>query len=158
MSSFALTQPFGLGRGYQHPTTAAPPAAGQNFTTQLDSRYRWRYVSCVFTLTTDVNAANRYVVVEYLAGNGNAEVADAAAVVVTASSTQRYCGSVSRSVAEWAANTDVLFPLTPVFLDGGGTLQIRVAGIQAGDTLTLIQFVFDRFPTSGEYIDDLESM
>lgn len=145
---FGLTQPYGYGRGYQHPLTAKNPAAGSNFTVALPAQYRWRHVSCVFTLTTDANAANRYVAVEYLAGNGNAEVADAAAVVVTANSTQRYAGSCSRTVAEWAANTDVLFPLSPVFMDGGGTLQIRVGNIQAGDTLTLIQFVFDRFSTA----------
>lgn len=145
---FGLTQPFGYGKGYQHPLTATSPAAGSSFSVNLSAQYRWRYVSCVFTLTADGNAANRYVTLEYQGGDGKAILVDAAAVVVTASSTQRFCGSISRTVAEWAANTDVLFPMTPAFLDGGGVLTINVTNIQAGDTLTLIRFIFDRFSTA----------
>lgn len=145
---FGLTQPFGYGKGYQHPLTATSPAAGVSFSVKLPSLYRWRYVSCVFTLTTDANVANRYVTLEYQGGDTKALLVDAAAVTVSANSTQRFCGSVSRTVAEWATNTDVFFPMTPAFLDGGGVLTINVANIQAADTLTFIRFIFDRFSTA----------
>ena len=151
MTEFGLTQPFGFGHGYQHPTTATDPAAGFPFQVILDSRYRWRHVTCVFTLTTDDNAADRYVTVEYLAANGNSQVVSAAAVTVSASSTQRFCGDVKRGVSEWATHTDVLFPLSSVLMDGGGALQVNVAGIQAADQLSLMQFVFERFPTDPDF-------
>lgn len=150
MSGFALSEPYGLGRGFQSVVRGANPAAGAGFSLTIDPRWRWRLLSAVFTLTTDANAANRYVTVEYQESDGVTFMADGAAVVVTASSTQRFVGQVDRGVGEWAANTDVFFPLTPVYLDGGTLVKITVGGIQVTDTLTGIRFVFNRFQTGGE--------
>jgi hypothetical protein len=154
---YGLAQPYGFGLGFQSPITGVKPAAGANFSLAIDARWRWRIVTAVFTLVTDANAANRYVTLEYQDGSGVALVVDAAAVVVTANSTQRFAGSTARGVAEWAANTDVLFPLTPVFLDGGGALTINVANKQVTDQLSAIRFLVDRFPTDLENYPGAES-
>jgi hypothetical protein len=144
---FGLTQPVSDGVGYQHDLRATPPAAGANFSVVLDSRYVWRVKHCLFTLTTSSQAANRYVTVQYLFGDGNPLWVNAASVTVSANSTQRFVGSSDRGVAEWNTNTDVLFPLDKAFLRGGNTLQIAVASIDTADTLTAIYFIFDRFET-----------
>lgn len=144
---FGLTQPISDGIGYQHELRASTPAAGASFTVTLDSRYVWRVKHFIFTLTTDANAANRYVTLQYLFGDGLAVWTNAAAVTVSANSTQRFVGSSDRTVAEWAANTDVLFPIDKALLHGGRALQINVGNIQVGDTLTKIYAIFDRFET-----------
>lgn len=142
----AVTQPFGVGLGIQEPFRIAAPGADTNAIYQADGYGLRRLLSLVFTLTTDSNAANRYVTVEYQGKDGLAFVVNAAAVTVAASSTQRFAGSYGRGEAEWAANTDVLFPVTPVILSPGDVLKIVVTNIQAGDTLTAIRGVMERFP------------
>jgi hypothetical protein len=155
-SAQTLGQPYNAGLGYEHWVRGVNPAGGANFSLALSGFARHRLIACVFTLTADANAANRYVTVEYLLDDNTPFLLGAAAVTVSANSTQRFAGNMYRGEAEWAANTDVIFPLLPIWLDGGWTLKINVAAIQAGDTLTLIRFLFDRFPTSDAAIPQSE--
>lgn len=133
--------------GFQWISRATNPAAGSGISTNLDPRWRHLYTDLVFTLTTDANAANRYVTVEAEDIDGNPFWINGAAVTVSANSTQRFVGQSIRGVAEWNTNTDVFFPLSPVLLDGGTNFKINVANIQAGDTLTKIKVTSMRFPT-----------
>lgn len=142
-----LTEPFGHARGDSFLIRGTPPAAGSSFAFPIPGEYVARPVSCTFTLVTDGNAANRYVTVEYGVRDGPSYCVNAAGLVVTATTMIRFAGSSQRGVAEWATGTDVLFPLEPAFLFPGASLQINVASIQAGDTLTGIIFLVDRFFT-----------
>ena len=122
----AVTTPFGAGLGIQEPFRIPAPGANTNATYQADGYGLRRLLSLVFTLTTDGTVANRYVTVEFQGKDGLAFVVNAAAVTVSASSTQRFAGSYLRGEAEWAANTDVLLPLTPVILSPGDVLAVVV--------------------------------
>lgn len=144
---YALGQPYSDGLSTQQVVLGSNPGANTNFTLLNDARWIWRPVSCVFTITTDANVANRYVTIEMADGGARSYAVSAAAVVVTASTTQRFCGTILRGTSEWNTGTDVLFPLSPVFLWPGDTFKITIGSIQAGDTITNIRFVFDRFPT-----------
>lgn len=119
----------------------------------LSPLYVWRVKSCVFTLTTDSNAANRYVTLETAFGDGITNWVNAASVTVSANSTQRFVGSSDRTIAEWNTNTDVLFPIDKAFIRDGTTLKINVQNVQVGDTLTKIYFIFDRFETNPHRIE-----
>ena len=153
MSGYALGQGYSWGRSFQDIEKEAQPAAGASFSMALPSKYTHRLVACVFTLTTDANAANRYVTVESVLGDTSLFCVGAAAVTIPAStSAQRYVGSITRGVAEWATGTDILFPLTPIFLEVGTTLKINVANIQVGDQLSKIRLGFDLFPTNPDYL------
>ena len=152
----AVTQPFGVGLGQQLPFRIADPAVATVATRSFDGVGLRRLLSLVFTLATDSNVASRYVTVEYQGKDGNAFAVGAAGVTVSASSTQRFAGSAFRGEAEWAANTDVLFPLIPLLLFPGDVLKIVVASIQAGDTLTLIRGVTERFPLDVNNLPTLE--
>jgi hypothetical protein len=145
-----LISPFAYAAGWHEVVLGTSPAAATQFIYADPGQYVSRLISVVFTLTTDGNAANRYVTVEHDQGQAPSYVVDAAGVVVTASSTQRFAGSYTRGVAEWAANTDVLFPLTPVFLDVGHRIRITYTNAQAADALSSIALVFERFPTGGD--------
>jgi hypothetical protein len=146
MAGFTLGQAASYGLTEQSTLDPAAPAAGASFTTVLNRYDRHRLVACLFTLTTDANAANRYVTVEYKRGGQTSFVADGAAVVVTANTVaQRYVGALNRGVAEWAAGTDIFFPLSGLWLESGSAISINVAGIQVGDTLTSIELTYDRF-------------
>lgn len=135
------------------------PAAGANFTHNVDGKYVSRLKSCVFTLTTSAQAANRYVTVEYAARSATPFAVSAGGVFVTASTTVRFAGAINRGVSEWSTSgsdlTDVLFPLSTAFLSAGYQIKIKVANIDATDALSAIQLDFDRFPASDEWQREL---
>jgi hypothetical protein len=45
-------------------------------------------------------------------------------------------------VAEWAVNTPVLAPCLDMWLEPGGSIQVTVDSIQAGDQLSAAHFSF----------------
>ncbi len=148
---YSLGQPYSSGRSFQSPVRGVRPSAGAGFSLLIDGAYIWRLVSAVFTLTTSATVANRYVTLEYQGDDGTAYCVNAAGVVVTASSTQRFAFGLGRGNSEWATGTDILAPLSPVFLHGSDTLAIVVGNIDTTDQLSGIRFVFDRFPTDPEH-------
>lgn len=144
---FGLGQPYSDGESFQQVVAGASPAAGANFQLKPDARWIHRLVACSFTFVADANAANRQLTLEYKDAAGAAFCVDGRALVVTANLTRRFNGSIARGSGEDAANADAYFVLTPVFLIPGHTLNIIASAIQAGDQLSAIQFLFDRFPT-----------
>lgn len=132
--------------------------AGASYSVNLDPVYRHVLVHAVFKLTTGAAVANRYTTVQYAYGDGAAAWVNGAAVVQTASSAQRYVGQYERGTSEWNTGTDVFFPLSPMFLDGGGVFSINVAAMDAADTLTGIYLTFDLYPTSDSVMPDYGSV
>lgn len=142
----ALTQPFGSALGYQFPFVGTSPAAGASFSLTINGEFVHRLLALVFTLTTDANAANRYVTVECRGKDGLAFSVSSPAAAVSANSTQRFAASAWKAVPAFDSTTDLFFPLDAVFLYPGDVLAIVVASVQAGDTLTAIRGVEERFP------------
>ena len=154
MSGYALGEPYGGGRSFQQLIRGTAPAAGSSFTTTVSGFFRSRLIGAVFALTTDANAANRYVTVECLQDDNTPFLLGAGAVTVTANTTaQRFAGSMYTGSGSWNTGTDVMFPLLPLWIMEGQTLKINVASIQVGDTLTNIRLLFDRFPTAAHWFD-----
>lgn len=146
MEGFTLGQPYGYGLTEQTTLTGTPPAAGASFSSTVAKYDRHRLVFVTFALTTDANAANRYVTVEYVGGDGVSVCADAASVLVTANTTaQRFVGQLHRGPAEWNTGSDVFFPLAGIWLESGTKVNINVANMQVGDTLTNIRLTYDRY-------------
>lgn len=155
MSGFLLGQPTGFGLTQQSTVIAgvtpgfAAPVAATNYTLTLQPYDWWRLVFCTFTLTTDATAGNRYVTVEYPAGDGTSVLADAAAVQVTPSSTnQRFVGAITRGNSEWNAPSDVLFPLSGIWLEAGRTIVLTSTNKGAADLFSKVRFTFDRTPVT----------
>lgn len=140
-----LSQPFGVGESFQQIVRPDAPGAGATFSLAMDPRYVSRLLACTFTFATSAVAANRYVTVQYVGGDGQPFVVNGAALLVLANTTQRFSGAVGRGESEWSSGTDVFFPLLGVYLRGGDQLAIAVAAIDAGDQLSSIRLVFDRF-------------
>jgi len=153
VSGYTLGQEYGHARTFQHTvipgaSVGAPaPVAGASYTYTVGPWDRMRLVFATFTLTTDANAANRYVTVEYPGPDGVSVLADAATVLVTANTTaQRFVASLRRGPAEWNTGTDVFFPLAGIWLEAGRTIVINIANVQAGDLLSKVRLTFDSTP------------
>lgn len=121
------------------------PAAGAGFVFPLDATWDWRFVSCRFTLATDVNAANRFVSVDYCDSEGTVWIRNAAALVLTANTAaQEFDFLAGRGASEWAANTPILSALEKVWLPRAWQLRINVANVQAGDQLAAIRMYVEK--------------
>ena len=126
--------------------TPADPAAGVNLTVDL-GRQKWIVLrSLMVTLTTDNNAANRLLTVDYLARGGLAVMRNAATVLVTASTTnQVFQFDNQHTVSEWNTGTPIFAPLQPVFLPAGWQVRVTVDSIQVGDQLATCRILCERY-------------
>lgn len=143
-----LLQPFGYGVGYQDFVPLTTPAAGTNLAFTVESRNWIRVLGARANITTDANAANRFVSLDYINARGVTYMRNAAGLVVTANTTnQKFEWIGQRTDAQWAANTPVLLPVYPVFLPPGTVVQITLDAIQATDQISLASLTVERFDT-----------
>jgi hypothetical protein len=133
-------------RGDQDFVIPVTPAAGANASFTSAGQDWLRLVSCIATLTTDANAADRFVSLDYIDGRGTKYLRNAAPVFITASTTgQVFQWDRHRTVSEWNTDTMVFAPLASLWLPPGWTIQVTVDSKQAGDQLSAIGFLVERF-------------
>lgn len=133
---------------------AANPGAGALFTKPIDDGYWWRVLAIACRLTTDANAANRTLRVEYRGPDQVPFILAGAASTYPANTTAE-----DFSLSVWQPQTAAevgaanLAPLPGVILQPGQDFRINVVNIQAGDTLTRIRYIVERFvaPSSDVY-------
>ncbi len=132
-------------RGWEEVVYGTQPAAGANFAATNDSRFESRLLSVTFQLVTDANVANRFVSVDYEDGNGKLFCRCGIQGAVTAGTTARFAFSSQRTISEANVNNDVFAALQPAIVKGGQSVQINVANKQAGDQLSNIVLLFERY-------------
>lgn len=143
-----LAGPFAYGPAYPQWLAVTTPAAGATASVTVDGKWVIRPVAARLSLTTDANAANRVVTVDYLDSKGNTWLRNGAGLVVTANTTaQTFEFNSARTVAEWAANAPVFAPLAPYFLPPGFQVKFNVSNIQATDAISGLTLWFETFQT-----------
>jgi hypothetical protein len=143
-----LLQPYGWGLGYEDFSDPASPAAGANYSRTVQGQHWERFLAARCLITTDGNAANRLVSLDFINARGTTYVRNAASVVVTASTTnQAFEWNIGRTIAEWNTNTPVFCPLMSTFLQPAFTVQITLDNIQAGDQISGIHLWMEKWPT-----------
>jgi hypothetical protein len=147
-TTLGLLRPFGYGRGFPDQISVATPAAGATASYTVPGDYWQRLVAARLLITTDANAANRLVTLDYISGRGVTFAQNGAALVVTASTTaQVFEWHVNRTVSEWAANTPVWAPLLDAVLPPSWVVKFNVASIQATDAISGLRLWVENFPT-----------
>ena len=153
MSGYALGQGYGYGLTEQSTVipgaadAAAPPAAGANYVYRLSRYDRARLVAVTFSLTTDSNAANRFVTIEYSGSTTVSNMADPTAAAVVASTTGlRFFGGLNFGNLANVANGGQIFPLSGLWIEAGSTVTVKILNVQVGDQLSGIRMTFDRWP------------
>lgn len=140
-------------RGRLDVLNPASPAAGANYSFTVGSLgvESVRVVSCKATLTTDSNAANRVFALDYIGGRSGTMIRNSPSAVYTASTSATvFQWDHAHTISEWNANTIVFVPLVDVLLYPGWSVQLTVDNIQAGDTITAIAVVLEKFYTGHE--------
>lgn len=148
LKTYGLLDAFTYGCGAQNALAVTSPAAGATQSVTVPGEYIYRVLAARLSITTDANAANRLVTLDYVDPRGVTYVQNGAGLVLTANTTaQVFQWSRGRTVAEWAANTPVFVPLENVFLAPGWVVKFNVANIQAGDQLSSIRLLVEQFET-----------
>jgi hypothetical protein len=150
-------QPFGYGRAFVDYITVTSPAAGAQKAVTVQGEWWIRVLHARLSITTDANAANRFIALDFINARSQTFARNGAGVVVTANTTgQAFEWDFHRTVAEWAANTPVFAPLSPLFLEPGFTVQFSVDSIQATDQISGLSLVVEKWPTGprGETVAD----
>src|SRR5690349_17066636 len=129
--------PYGIGLPLF--VAGAAPGANTNFSLSIDAFFVQVLRTIRFTLTTDANAANRIVTVDYVTGDNLVACSNGAGVLVTASTTATFQGRSNQGFSDFTSSgtdlTPIYFGVEPVLLPGPWKVQINVANKQAGDTL-----------------------
>lgn len=124
---------------------ATSPAAGGGFTQEVTGSFYVRLVCLFARLVTDANAANRTLRLEYRDADGNVYDVMGNPVTYPANTTEDYSFSAFQAVGEWEVDATNLVPLHPVLLPPTHDFTLTVDNVQAGDQLSRIRFVWERF-------------
>lgn len=134
-------------RAFRERIKGVAPAANTDYAVTMEGRYVTLLESIFCRLTTDGNAANREVVLEYRDAETLRFALFGAGVVVTASSTYDYSFVAGRQESAWPVDTSILVPTVTMPLLPGESFRLHLVNGQAGDTLTLIRYTWERFLT-----------
>lgn len=150
-TTYALLEPFSYDRGYRKLLQPAAPGADTVYKHTVPGDSWERLIALTFLLSTDSNVASRAVTIDYAEPQQATFLSDGPAVTVAASTTnQAFNGSNERGTSEWNTGTAVFFPLWGGFLEAGWSWTINVANMQAGDTITSIVALVEKFEVGAE--------
>ena len=143
-----LLEPFAVGIGYQDFVQVTTPAAGANAPFVVESRNWLRVLAAVATLTTDANAANRVLSLDFINARGTTYLRNFAPLVITANTAATvFHWQEQVTTSEWNTNTPVKVPVSSLFLPPATTVQFTLDNKQVGDTLTVLSLTVERFDT-----------
>lgn len=152
MSSTAVqVAPAQFGRSFRDWIDVTQPAAGATTSVTVDGAWQLRVIAARATITTDANAANRLITLDYINARGITYVQNGASVLVTANTTaQVFEWDRNRGLAEWNTGTPVFAPVLSDWLPPGFTVKFNVASIQVGDQLSSLSLWVEKLPTGIE--------
>jgi len=133
--------------GFRETIKGVAPAAATDFAVTMDPRYVTILTSVFVRLTTDANAANREVVLEYRTNEALRFMLMGAPVVVTANDVVDYAFEAGLGQPDWPIDDSIVVPILPHPLVGTESFRLHIVNVQAADTLTLIRYTWERFYT-----------
>lgn len=143
-----LLQPFGHGLGFPDWIDVTSPAAGAAASYTVTGDNYVRVLAARASITTDSNTANRIVSLDFVNARSVTYCRNAAAVVVTASTTnQAFEWQYGRGTSEWNTNTPVFAPIMLAPLAPGFTVKFSVDNVQVGDQLSGLKLWVEKFLT-----------
>lgn len=126
------------------------PAAGTDFSVALDGNFFVRLVAVYCKFVADANAASREVVVSYENQAGDRFALAGINTTVTANNTAYYAFSAFQPEAVATVDSSALVPLAPILLAPTQVWKLHVVNVQAGDQLSQIRWVRERFYTTSQ--------
>lgn len=121
------------------------PAANVAFTGTVAGGFYERLVTVFCRLVTDATVADRQVYLEYRDADGNRYGIAGAPVTQSASATNDYAFQGFVGQSDWPVDDTVLVTLPPILMLPTFSWRLVIDNGQAGDQLSRIRFVRERF-------------
>jgi hypothetical protein len=147
--TLGLTRLLGHGRAFSEVVTVPKPPVSSGFTYTVSSYWEVSD-SLSFRLVTDVNAANRSLLVSILDGSGVLLAAFAPNTVQIASLTRDYVFMPNQNASTGPFNGVYLSPWYEGMLQPGFSIVLTIAAKTAGDQVSNIRLNQERFVTGEE--------
>lgn len=145
VSPSSYLAPYARGCGTVEVVPGTTPAAAAGFAFPPPGQYVSLLTSLTFSFVADANVANRSVRLEWDDGNGLIFAGEGTGAVVQAGTTARFRANLDRAAADWDSNNFLYLPLPLVYLQPGQLLRISLTNAQAGDQLSAIVMLWERF-------------
>lgn len=124
------------------------PASGAVASLSVPGEYGVRVLAAKATVSTDANAANRLVSLDFVTANNVTRVRNCPSVVWTANtSSQVFVWNQAWHLSEWNTNTPVLVPVLGILLPPTWLVRFQIDSIQVGDQLSSLSLVVEKVPT-----------
>lgn len=136
--------------GWPELVYVASPAAGAATTIKVDGNYIVQPLAVYFKLSTDANVPDRYAQVDYLDADDNIFLSNVAGQDITANA------DVFASFSRWAPALDrtaeirMTVPLAATLLLPTWKIQIGAFQLQAGDQISQVRILWQRYFTFGD--------
>lgn len=124
------------------------PAAGATYTYTVTGEYAVRFVAVYCKFVADANAASREITVEYRDDGTQRFALSGINTTVTATNTAYYAFNAFQPAAVATVDSTALVPLMPILLMPTWSMKLNVLNVQAGDQLSQIRLVIERFYTT----------
>ena len=145
-----LTSEFAYGKAFSEVLSPATPAVATGFTATISSRYWERLQGVSFVLTSDSNAANRYVLLTVKDGSGAVLDAVPPAAVQVASKAYTYTYRPYAAAVNDTNNLVNVQDCPRIFLQPAFQIVVTIGAVQAGDQITNIRLYMERYDTSAD--------
>jgi len=145
----ALDYPAAYRFGRAEYVKGTAPAAGAHFTQTVGGDLFVRLLTVSARLVTDATVASRELVLQYRDNDGTVYAQQGINATVAASQTADYFFSAFQPQVVATVNGSSLVPLWPLILVPTHDFRLFVVNVQAGDQLSRIRFVWERFYTTG---------
>lgn len=146
----ALDSPALVRYGYPEYFQAASPAAGAHFVQQISGAFFVRLIAFTVRLVTSGVAGAREVVVQYRDDQANVYSQNGINTTVVAGQTADYFFGAFIPEAVATVNGSALVPLQPIILPATHDFRAFVVNLDAGDQLSRVRFVWERFYRYGQ--------
>ena len=132
--------------GWQEPVYLADPAVGQNFVHTVDGRFFTRVVAVQFTLVTSAVVANRFPALILSDTNGKTITSVPAGGTVAASSSLFVFLNVNGPAYAFGNSGGTFGSMPDLLVPPGWVWQSSIAGMDAGDQISSIVLLLQRYP------------
>lgn len=138
--------------GWQTPVYVPDPAAGSSWSYRVDGRYVERLVAATCTLTTDAVAGGRYPKLVLSDNEGRPLVVSPVYNGMGVSSQVVVSAWVGAGALAQITANGAFTALPDVLVPGDWTWALQVDGLDAGDTVTGVTLLVQRFPNDAAVI------
>ena len=143
-----LLGPIGTQHGWQDVVHGLTPGAGQPYAHVVPGQYRERLMAVKFTFATSAVVANRVAALQLSDASGNELVYQVCSGAIVAASVLTVTLAVGLTTSPGISAGNSVGGICDLIVEPGWTWSIVASAMDAGDQISAVTMIVQRFPTS----------